>query len=112
MTKPLVTRESLQTMLDSPDEKYVERVIGRALVAIFNRQTEVEQSNNHTSNLNGVGFVGCDALSGSLTAKSYIKHKHLLGWQTAKWTKKGTNGFARLCKYHKQLNEIALQKQR
>jgi hypothetical protein len=107
----IVTRESLQAMLDQADEVKRQHIVGRALVALFNRQTQAEQSSNHTQVDNGVGFAGCDSKSGSLTAKSYLKNKSLQGWQVEKWLKRGTNGFARLCKYAGQLNEIALIKQ-
>ena len=107
-TTALVTRDSLQAMLDSDKPAFVTQVIGRALWGLFLRQTEDEQVTNNTNKHNSVGFTGADAFSGSLTAKSWRKHGKLLDWQIAKWTKKGKNGYARLCKYHKQLNEIAL----
>ena len=106
--KILVTRESIQAMLDSDNEVYVAEVIGRGLMALLQRQTDDEQVSNTTNRHNSVGFTGADAFSGSLTAKFWRKHGKLLDWQIAKWTKKGKNGYARLCKYHKQLNEIAL----
>lgn len=99
-----VTRKSLQTMLDNPNQKYVAAVIGRALVVLFNNQTRDEQSMNATNKDNGIGFTGADAHSGSITAKYYIKHKTLMDWQIARWTKRGTRGYSRLAKYHKQLN--------
>ena len=102
-----VTRESLQAMLDNPNEKYVAQVIGRALVVLFKNQTRDEQSMNATNQDNGIGFTGADAHSGSITAKYFIKHKTLLDWQVARWTKPAASGFARLAKYHKQLNEAS-----
>ena len=96
----LVTRDSIQAMLDSDNEAYVAEVIGRGLIGLLDRQTTDEQVS--------IGFTGADAFSGSLTAKFWRKHGKLLDWQIAKWTKKGKNGYSRLCKYHKQLNEIAL----
>ena len=107
--KAQVTQESIQTMLNNPNKKYVMTVIGRALVHIFNRQTEDEKSSNTTNKHNSVGFAGCDARSGSMTAKYWLKHGKLEDWQMEKWTKIGSNGFARLCKYHRQLNEVAQQ---
>lgn len=108
--EPIVTKDSLREMLNSSDEAYVAKVVGRALVAIFNRQTESEKASNHTEQHNGVGFAGCDARSGTLTAKSFLKNKTLLDWQVERWTKLAGNGYPRLCKYVKQLNEIALTK--
>ncbi len=106
----LVTRDSIQVMLDSDNKLLVAAVIGRGLWAIFQRQTEDEKVTNNTNKYNNVGFTGADAFGGSLTAKFWWKHGRLLDWQVAKWTKKGKNGYARLCKYHKQLNEIAIER--
>lgn len=106
--KVLVTRDSIQAMLDSDNEAYVAEVIGRGLMGLLDRQTTDEQVSNTTNRDNSIGFTGADAFSGSLTAKFWRKHGKLLDWQIAKWTKKGKNGYSRLCKYHKQLNEIAL----
>ena len=107
MTTPIVTRVTLQEMLNRPNRAFVAAVIGRALVAIFRRQTEAEQATASTVEENGIGFAGCDARTGSLTAKYFIKHGTLLDWQIDAWTKVGKNGYSRLCKYHTQLNEVA-----
>ena len=106
----IVTRESIQAMLENPNPEYVKQVVGRALVAIFNNQTESEKSSNGTVELNGIGFSGADGRSGVLTAKSYLKNRTLQDWQVERWTKPGKNGFARLTKYAKQLNAIAEMK--
>ncbi|MCK5018049.1 MAG: hypothetical protein KAS32_13415 [Candidatus Peribacteraceae bacterium] len=107
----IVTKESLQNMMDSSDEQFVQRVIGRALVGIFDRQTEDEKHSDATLKHNGIGFTGADAHSGSLTAKYWLRHNSLLDWQIDMWTKKNVKGFSRLTKYHKQLNSIAEEKQ-
>jgi hypothetical protein len=88
----------------------LQHIIGRACVALFERQTRSEQSANQTEMHNMVGFTHADALGGSLTAKSYLKNKSLADWQCAKWTKRGKSGFSRLTKYWKQLNQIAEEK--
>lgn len=103
----IVTKESLQAMLNNPNAAYVDAVIGRALMAIAARQTSVELATASTTEANNVGFAGADARSGTLTAKYYAKHKRLLDWQRAAWLKPGKSGFARIAKYHRQLNEIA-----
>lgn len=113
MTTPapaLVTRDSLRDMVTSNNPTYVANVIGRALVAIFQRQTEAEKNTDSTAVDNGVGFAGCDARSGSLTAKSYLKNRMLTDWQVAAWTRVGKNGYPRICKYHAQLNEVAMSR--
>jgi len=111
MKKPvIVSRQSLQQMLNTADSTKLQHIVGRALVALFQRQTETEKAGNVTDRDNDVGFTGADARSGSLTAKSYIKNQKLEQWQVDKWIKVQRNGFARLTKYHKQLNEIAIVK--
>lgn len=112
MTTQIVTKDSLRTMLNNPNQVYVMHVVGRALTALFKRQTDDEKSSNDTRVWNTVGFSGADAKSGSLTAKSYLKNKKLEQWQVDKWLKIGKNGYPRLCKYHSQLNEIAKLKQK
>lgn len=106
----IVTRESLQVMLDQADDVKRQHIVGRALVALFERQTDAEKMDNTTKVDNGIGFAGCDSKSGSLTAKSYRKNKSLADWQVEKWLRRQANGFARLCKYAGQLNEIAIEK--
>lgn len=108
--KQVVTRDSLRTMLRNPNVKYVDAVIGRGLLAILQRQTNDEANAADTKYTNGVGFSSADAKSGTLTAKSFVKNGGLLDWQRDKWLKPASNGYPRLCKYVKQLNEIALEK--
>ena len=109
MSATLVSRESLCALLD---RKPVETV-GRALVALFKAgQTEAERSSNTTNVLNGIGFSGADARSGSITAKYFIKHGTLLEWQVEQWTKVTKNGYPKLCKYVKKINDIAERKQK
>lgn len=108
MTK--VTRDSLTTLLnDERGHEFVQHVVGRACVVLFNRQTRDEQVDNDTKMLNMEGFSGSDARQGSLCAKYYLKHKKLLDWQVAQWTKEW-RGRPRLSKYWKQLNEAAAVK--
>jgi hypothetical protein len=84
-------------------------IVGRALVALFDRQTQDEKAVNDTNKLNTVGFSAADAKSGSLTAKFYLKHNRLEDWQVEKWTRL-IKGYARLCKYARQLNDVAVRK--
>lgn len=103
----IVSHQSLAQMLANADEAKLQRIVGRALVALFNRQTDEEKQANSTLKHNMVGFCGSDSKSGSLTAKYFIKHGKLESWQVEKWTKPAKNGLPRLCKYAKQLNAIA-----
>ena len=107
MTKVIVTRDSLKALL----ERDPVRVVGRALVAIFQNQTEDERANNTTTELNGIGFSGCDARSGVIGAKTFMKNGTLRDWQVDMWLKPAANGYPRICKYARQLNDIALAKQ-
>lgn len=105
-----VTRQSLTELLNDPrGHRFVQHVVGRALVALFERQTRDEQSTNDTREWNTIGFAGCDARQGCLTAKYYLKHRRLEEWMVAQWTKP-FRGRPRLTKYHRQLNEIAEEK--
>jgi hypothetical protein len=94
-------------MLQDNRPEFVQAVVGRALVVLFNRQTASEKQTNHTKMHNDIGFTGADAYSGTITAKYYLKHKSLLDWQVRKWTKTDKNGYPRLAKYWKQLDEAA-----
>lgn len=107
----LVSRQSIQNMLADTRPGFVMHVVGKALVGIYQYQTDQEKATNSTINNNNVGFAGCDGKSGSMTAKFYLKNKRLEDWMVEKWTKPGSNGYARITKYHKQLNTIALNKQ-
>jgi hypothetical protein len=104
----IVTKDSIKKLLEERDPAHV---VGRALVVIFQRQTKNEQADNQTSERNDVGFTGFDGKGGSLTAKSYLKRGTLQDWQIKKWTKIGKDGYPRICRYHKQLNEAAIEKQ-
>jgi hypothetical protein len=82
----------------------------RACVALFKYQTAAEQATNDTRLDNGEGFTSADALSGSLTAKYYLKHKTLQGWQVDRWTKLNKRGDMRIAKYWAQLARAAEEK--
>lgn len=108
----IVTKDTLSRMLANSNPAYVDQVIGRALVALFHRQTEAEKADNSTKNDNGVGFTHADGRQGALTAKYFIKHKQLLAWQREMWLAPNKHGVARIAKYHTQLNDIAETKAR
>jgi hypothetical protein len=110
MANAIVTRESLQELLDNSNEKKRAQIVGRALVILFKNQTRDEQAMNTTNKENGIGFTGADAKSGSITGKYFMKHGTLLDWQVERWTRPASNGYSRLTKYHKQLNDAALAK--
>ena len=108
--KKLVTRDSLQALLDNPNQTHRMHVIGRALTVLFNRQTLDEQRCEDTIESNGIGFTGADGFNGARNAKWYIEHKHLDPFFINKWfIKSQKTGFSRITKYHKQLNEHATE---
>lgn len=103
----LVTKKFLLEKLNQDPAK----VIGRALVALLNRQTEEEQLINSTRFKNGIGFTGTDGRTGAITAKYYLKHGTLEPWQLKLWGGLNRKGEPRILKYAGQLNEIAIEKQ-
>lgn len=105
----IVTRESLRAMLATADTDQQVKIVGRALVVLLKRQTESERLSHSTNQDNGVGFAGCDAKIGTYSAEGYIKYGHLLPFQMEAWLRE-RNGFPRICKYAKQLNEAAVEK--
>lgn len=106
----LVTKESLQAMLDAALPEKQIQIVGRALVVLFKRQTAEERKVNTTNVDNGVGFTGADGESGGITAKSFIKHGTLQDWQLERWVRKNDKGYSRLSKYWRQLDEAAKAK--
>lgn len=64
------------------------RWLARAIVAIYNRQTEDEQNTDSTRHLNGIGFNGVDAEILSSFAKQINKGRILSDKQKAIAVKK------------------------
>ncbi len=82
-------------------------LVGRALVAIHARQTDSEQRIGATFLPNNIGFSKPDARLGSVGAKQYLAKGRLEEWVIKYWCSPTKSGFPKICKYHKQLNEIA-----
>lgn len=104
----LVTPDSLEALFVRKD--ICELAVGKALVCLFNRQTEAEKNRNVTTEHNLVGFTEADARSGCISAKYFLKHQTLERWQLDMWLRRNKNGVMRLAKYWKQLNEEAIKK--
>lgn len=102
----LVTKSKMIEALNDPRPGFKERYIGKALVAIFNFQTEEEKTHNDTETNNNIGFSGSDAKDGSITAKYFLKHGTLLDWMVDNWMK-DFRGSPRITKYARQLNIVA-----
>lgn len=75
----------------------------KALVTIYDFQTQEEQNNYTTSEYNGVGFCGCDAEILTSFAKQYLEKKYLSPKQLFLLKKK-------IGKYATQLFENACRK--
>jgi hypothetical protein len=103
----LVTRESLQALIDQAEaanqRDRLQMIVGRALIVLFERQTEDEKQAAETSHHNSVGFSSADGKAGVLSAKAFIKHHKLEDWQLNKWVMR-TKGFSRITKYARRAN--------
>jgi len=77
--------------------------VERAMIAIYNRQTEDEQIAQDTKHSNGKGFAAPDARLGSYYAKWVLSGKQLTG---AHLEKARQMSF----KYIRQLSEVAKEK--
>lgn len=106
--KKLVTKDWLAARLRQPDRQ---RVLGRALVAIFNRQEALEQNSTATLLLNGRGFSKPDARIGTLGAKAFMATGKVPYWNQNIWLRADKTGYPRICKYAAQLDQVAKQKQ-
>ena len=108
MTKIIITKAILENMIETADNEKLVKIIGRACIVLFKRQTESEKEMNAAITTNNRGFCKQDAREGGITAKSYMKNGTLADWQIRKWTKKDCRGTMRIAKYWSQLNEEAV----
>ena len=102
MPKTSWTAEEIKGVLARTD-KAAQEFIGRAVYALFLRQTEGERVLGNTVEHNGRGFSSCDANILSSFAKFWKKAGFLTPKQTALARKK-------LMKYGRQLAEIAMER--
>ena len=105
----LITKDILTKMLNEASFDRQIKIIGRALVVLYNNQTASEQQTRTTTQSNNVGFASIDARNGSLTARTFIRTGTMQSWQLAKWMEI-RNGYPKICKYHRQLNQAAIDK--
>jgi hypothetical protein len=106
----MITKSVIENMINEADLEKKGRIIGRACIVLFKRQTDSEKAANTTNVENMEGFTSSDARQGSITAKYFLKHGKLEEWQVKQWTKINVKGTMRIAKYHRQLNEAAIQK--
>lgn len=72
------TRESLWQVLETNNDQ-----LGRAIVALYNRQTEQEQDSTQTVEANGIGFNAVDAPFLTSIARGYKQYGRLTDKQAA-----------------------------
>ena len=92
------TKDEIKDKLKSDD-----RWLIRALLAIYDKQTEDEQANHMTAHYNSVGFNGLDAEFLSNAAEKY-KQRGFLTPKHLQWVRK------KMLKYSGQLAKIANKK--
>jgi len=102
-----VTKEWLQIQLRVDTQ----RVLGRALMAIYKRQTSAEQSTNATKHNNGVGFSKPDARIGGIGARQYMDGGKVQPWVIDIWMYPAKDGLPRICKYAAQLDEVRKERE-
>lgn len=103
------SKKKFQEILNN--ETLREQAIGRALVHLFNRQTEAEKQISNTNVENDKGFTKGDAKTGSITAKYFIKTKKLENWMVQEWFKTEKSGYSRIAKYWSQIAEEVKRKE-
>lgn len=103
MTK--FTKQYILNLIDTRDD-----AVTRGLVAIYNRQTQDEQSTESTNKLNGMGFNGTDAAFGSSLAKQIIKWESDRRYPTPLSRTQLEKGRKMLRKYAGQLAKVANEK--
>ena len=95
MENKIWTQDEIKQLLVDND-----LAVSKAIVSIYNLQTESEKSTKSTNDNNGVGFNGVDAEFLSSLAEFFIKYNRLSEKQLAFGRKK-------IMKYSKQLTMIA-----
>lgn len=96
------TKEYIQQLLLTNDT-----AVGRALIALNERQTASERGMQVTVIANGVGFKPSDAFMGTSCARPYTRIGFLSPKQLSYWrAPAGKNSF-RIGQYHRQLIEVA-----
>lgn len=93
--RKLWTEEEIKWYIENSD-----KVLCKALMALYDNQTDNEKSNGNTSESNGVGFNAYDAPFLCAIARSYLNYGHLTKGQRELTLPK-------VLKYTKQLTRIA-----
>jgi len=109
MVNKLVTKESLEKLLQNDD--ICMHVVGRALIAIYNRQLRKDKRVNHVYK-HLMGFTLEDHKVGISIALYYKLNGYLTIKQVRYWLVFDSNRTYRIVKYHRQLNLVARMKRR
>ena len=92
-------KEEVQALLDKSSE-----AVGRALMVVFNNQTESEKAAFATQLHNGVGFTGADAEWLTDIAKKWLKWRRWASERQCNAVRKSVK------KYHRQILQHMLDK--
>jgi hypothetical protein len=114
MAKPgtkAAMKQKIEAVLMRPDEVGM-HAVGRALVALYHRQTSDEQASLEVHHHNGEGFATIDADIGTQHARFYKERKFLTPKMVAMWRKPfGTTAKPRILRYATQLTLVAREKE-
>lgn len=86
-----------------------DRAVARALVVLYERQTDDEKTSENTRHHNNRGFRPCHARMGTSMAKFYLRNGYLTPRQIEYWRKEGKEGI-RIAIYWRQLLDAAHRK--
>jgi hypothetical protein len=95
--KQVWNSETIKELLEKND-----RAVARAILAIYQLQTQDEKSDHTTKHSNRVGFSASDAKKGSYYATWLLSGKNLSGWHL-------DNARKIAIKYREQLAKVAKQ---
>lgn len=99
-----LTGTDIVRMLETND-----KAVARALVVLYERQTDDEKVGENTRHHNNRGFRPCHARMGTSMAKFYLRNGYLSPKQIAYWRKQGKEGM-RISIYWRQLLDAAYKK--
>ncbi len=100
--QPTHTRASITQLLLENDQ-----AVARALVVLFDRQTNDEKLAARTKLYNMRGFTGADAHYGTRNARQVLGGRGLYDSQLSYWRRPNRKNIPRIAKYWRQLVEEA-----
>lgn len=101
----VITKEQVIVLLRTNDT-----AVGRALVALNDRQTRDEQQDETTKHHNGMGFRPAHARMGTSMANFFQRAGFLTAKQVAYWRRPMKDGRSRIEIYAGQLCKVAEEK--